>query len=73
MIFQIHRHIHLSAEDAPDTFSWTLDKKDGDPLVRSGRDDFTSIKEARSDIAAARKSLKGASFAKVRDPEDRTT
>ena len=64
MIFQIHKHIKLSEGKAP-TFSWTLDYKDGRPLVRSPREDFTSEEDVRSNIAEVRRSLKGAAFAKV--------
>lgn len=72
MIFQIHKHIKLSEGKAP-TFSWTLDYKDGRALVRSPHDDFASEEAVRSNIAEARKSLKGASFAKVQSAAEGCT
>lgn len=74
MHFQINRHMGLTA--APphekELFSWTLMKTDGECVAMAAKV-FDSEREARSDIAAAKKSMRAAGRCKVFSPEIRTT
>ena len=50
-----------------ETFEWALVKTDG-TVICQGPHDFASEKECRSQIAEAKKSMKGASRCKVVSP-----
>jgi hypothetical protein len=67
MEFHIHKR-PLGGEDITrgynDAWSWTLDLADG-TTVAQGPHDFATEKSCRSQIAAAKKSMKGAMRCKV--------
>lgn len=71
MVFNIHRQLRVPNDRTLDKFSWTLDRADGSVVCAGGRE-FDSEKEARSDIAQAKKSMKGATRCKVVTVDDST-
>ena len=70
MHFQITRYADVGVPGAGipgvEFYGWVLVKSDG-PVCRSARN-LTTEKEARSDIAQAKKTMKGAMRAKVLSP-----
>lgn len=66
MHIQIVEHPRSGAL-APSIFTWDLVKADGEIVVRGPRS-FLDEAEARSQIAAAKKSMKGAGRCRVLSP-----
>lgn len=66
MHFQIHQH--ATPAGAPHAFYWVLEKKEGNVCQSAGS--FDTEKQTRSDIAAAKKSMKGAGRCKVLSPDE---
>jgi hypothetical protein len=68
MHFQIRRHRRLTIIGGESTFyTWELQKADG-PVCQSAVV-FDSVKDARSNIAKAKTSMRGSGRCKVVDPE----
>lgn len=65
MHFQVN-HITKMDSIGVNTFNWTLEKKEG--TVCQSADVFASEREARSDIAAAKKSFRATSRLRVLSP-----
>lgn len=71
MHFQLH-HTRVAVMGGHEFWKWTLEKADGSVVAQSRGDsilgEFSTEKEARSDIAAAKKSMKGAGRCRVVSP-----
>lgn len=72
MHFQIHKHRSPNAAPPlPNSayYTWTLEKKEG--AVCQSAEHYASIPEARSAIAAAKKTMAGVQRTKVVNPVER--
>lgn len=70
MHFQVEQHkdVDSSGEVQGQLFGWRLEKADGEAIARSPHDEFPTESKARSHIAHAKKSMRGASRCKVLSP-----
>lgn len=66
MHFQITEYPHVGVLDGKSSFMWSLEKADGPVAVSPS--EFDTEKEARSQIAAAKKSMRAAGRCKVLSP-----